>query len=75
MTTHRHLDSTKHWTSTVTDPDLGPLTARVTALEAALAKLGGLVAPPVVPPVVPPTVPTPTVTATVGDGVVSLSWS
>jgi hypothetical protein len=42
MTTHRHLDSRKLWTSTVTDPDLSPyatnvaltaLAARVTALE------------------------------------------
>jgi hypothetical protein len=70
---HRHLDSRKLWTSTITDPDLKSF-AKAADLVALAARVLALEAPVVVPPpVVPPPVPK-NITTTAGDGVVDLSW-
>lgn len=53
MTTHRHQDAHKLWTTTVTDPDLKPY-AKATdlaALAARVAALEGVPPPPPPPPV------------------------
>ena len=62
-TTHRHKDSSGHWTTSVTNPDLAPyaaadaaLAARVTKLEADLANVILSITPG---PPVPPTPPVP----------------
>ena len=77
MTTHRHLDSRKLWTSTVTDPDLSQFatTGALAALVARVTKLEGAVVPPPPPP--PPALPlAPTnLRAVPGNGYVDLSWT
>ena len=70
MTTHRHKDSLKKWTTSVTDPNLAPyatdadvaaLAARVTKLEADMANviltISQIPTTPVTPPVPPVTPP------------------